>query len=105
MRVIIFLCAMAATPALAIDYRDFDEVCLATAEATGQKDKAAYQIVCTCAYGVIAQEMGDDLAEIYARFELRDGTLDDLLPAGTSPDDFFAQIGEIGPDIDAACSG
>ncbi|MCP4385903.1 MAG: hypothetical protein GY798_31585 [Hyphomicrobiales bacterium] len=105
MRTILLLLALAATPALAVDFSDFDEVCTITAEATGQKDKAAFHAICTCAYDVIAEKMGDDLAVIYARFELKDGTLDELLPASMSSEDFFARIGEIGPDIDAACSG
>jgi hypothetical protein len=88
----------------ALDFEDFDAVCTQTAEATQQSEPDEFHTICTCAYGVIAQEIGTELTVIYARFELADDTLDAMLPDEMSTEQFFALLGETGPAIDAACT-
>lgn len=90
--------------ALAFDFGDYDAVCLKTAETVPTYDPDAFHQICTCAYDVIEQELGTDLTVIYARFELADATLEEMLPSGTSTDAFFEQLGSLGPKIDATCT-
>ncbi len=92
------------TTAFALDFSDYDEVCVATAKAKPPSDPDEFHRICTCAYDVITAELGPELTTTYARFELGDETLESMLPAGMTTEAFFERLGEIGPSIDASCA-
>jgi hypothetical protein len=90
--------------AVALDFSDYDAVCTETAEARPPSDADEFHRICTCAYDVISKELGPELTLTYARFELGDDTLENMLPANVTTEAFFELLGEIGPSIDASCA-
>lgn len=106
MRIFLWMVATTALSnmAFAIGFSDYDEVCVATANAKPPSDPDEFHRICVCAYDVMSAELGPELTTTYARFELGDDTLENMLPADLSVEAFFERLGDIGPSIDASCA-
>lgn len=104
MRLAILLFLLGAGMAHGVDYSDYSAVCEAIAQTDEDTSNAGDLTVCVCALETISAELGAEVAEITARWQLEDKTLPEITDKFTV-DEFYAMMEQVGPKMDAACAG
>ena len=83
---------------------DYEAACQMVIDAKPELDPVPFMKLCTCAYGVIEEELGTEFTTGYSLWETGQAPLAEVLPEGMSEDDFFAALGGIADEKYAPCA-